>query len=111
MTDLSKAFDCILHNLLIAKLEAYGLEIDALRLIHVCLINRKQRVKVNEVHSPWKDVIFGVAKGSILGPLLFHIYLCDLFYFLAWRTLILQVMQMTLQFILPKRTKSQSLLL
>ena len=49
LTDLSKAFDCILHDLIITKLEAHFLEIGALKLIHAYLINRKQRVKVNEV--------------------------------------------------------------
>ena len=51
LNDLSKSFDCILHYLIIAKLEAYGLEIGALRLIHDYLINSKQRVKVNESYS------------------------------------------------------------
>ena len=60
LTDLSKASDCIPHDLIIAKLEAYGLEIGALRLIYAYLINRKQRVKVNEAYSSWKDIIFGV---------------------------------------------------
>ena len=77
LTDLSKAFDCIPHDFIIAKLEAHGLEIGALRLIHAYLINRKQRIKVNETYSSWKDIIFVVPEGSILGSLLFNIHLCD----------------------------------
>ena len=82
LTDLSKAFDCILNGLIIAKLEIYALEIGALRLIHAYLINRNQRVKVNEVQSSWKDKIFGVPQGFVLGPLLSNIHLRDLFNFL-----------------------------
>ena len=44
--------------------------------------NRKQRVKVNDTYSSWKDIFYGVPQESILGPLLFNIHLCDLFYFL-----------------------------
>ena len=82
LTGLSKAFDCIPHDIVIAKLEAYGFHIDALKLIHDYLLNRKQRVKVNYAYSSWKDIFYGVSQGSILGPLLFKIHLCDLFYFL-----------------------------
>ena len=82
LTDLSKAFDCIPHDLIIAKLEAYGFQIDALRLVHDYLSNRKQRVKLNETFSSWRDIEYGVPQGSILGPLLFNTHLCDLFYFL-----------------------------
>ena len=82
LTDLSKAFDCIPHDLIIAKLEAYDFHIDALKLIHNYLSNRKQRVKVSDAYSSWKDIFYGVPQESLLGPLLFNIHLCDLFYFL-----------------------------
>ena len=81
LTDLSKAFDCIRHDLIIAKLEVYGFHIDALKLIHYYFSNRKQRVKANDAYSSWKDIFYGVPQVPILGPLLFSIYLCDLFNF------------------------------
>ena len=82
LTDLSKAFDCIPHDLIIAKLEAYGFQIDALRLVHDYLSNRKQRVKLNETFSSWRNIEYGVPQGSILRSLLFNIHICYLFYFL-----------------------------
>ena len=65
LTDLSKAFDGILHNLIIAKLEVYGFLINTLKLIHDYLSNTKQRVKVNDAYSSWKDIFYGVPQGSI----------------------------------------------
>ena len=79
LTDLSKAFDCLNHELLIAKLHAYGLSLSSLKLVDDYLLNRKQRAKVNSKFSSWADILKGVLQGSILGPLLFNIFLSSLF--------------------------------
>ena len=80
LTDLSKAFDCLNHELLIAKLNAYGFSLTAIKLAHNYLSNRKQRIKINSSYSSLLEIIFGVPQGSILGPLLFNNLLIDLFF-------------------------------
>ena len=80
LTDLSKAFDCLDHELLIAKLNVYGFSLTALKLVHNYLSNRKQRTKINSTYSSLLEIIFGVPQGSILGPLLFNIFSTSLFF-------------------------------
>ena len=79
LTDLSKAFDCISHDLLVAKLHAYGLSVPALKMIQDCLLNRKQRTKIGSSYRTLYNIISGVPQGSILRPLLFNIFFCDPF--------------------------------
>ena len=76
LTDLSKAFDCLNHELLIAKLEAYDFDRESLAYVLSYLSDRKQRTKVNNYLSEWANITSGVPQISILGPFysLKHIY-------------------------------------
>jgi hypothetical protein len=82
LTDLSKAFDCLPHDLLIAKLHAYGFDKSALNFVHSYLTERTQRTKVNGEYSSHRTLKYYVPQGSILGPPLFNLFMNDIFYFM-----------------------------
>ena len=77
--DLSKAYDCLSHDLLITKLEAYGLDNGSLNLLLDYLSFTKQRTKIGSAYSKWSKIRRGIPQGSILGPLLINIFINDIF--------------------------------
>ena len=87
LTDLSKAFGCIPHDLIIAKLSAYNFSDEALSYIYSYLANRRQCVRINNTHSQLETIISGAAQGSILGPILFNLSINDLFFFVVLASL------------------------
>ena len=80
LLDLIKAFDCLPHRLLLCKLNAYGVSYEACSLIKYYLCLRLQRVKVASARSQWQIMQKGVPERSVLGPLLFNIFIDDIIY-------------------------------
>jgi hypothetical protein len=77
-TDFEKAFDKVPHKRLISKLKSYNLNLEIIQWIESFLLSRKQRVRINGQYSFWQDVLSGIPQGTILGPLLFIIYINDI---------------------------------
>ena len=82
IADLSKAFDSMLHyiTLLIVQLAAYSFNYNSLQMLRSYLSNRKQRTKINDAYGKYCEILYGFPQSYILGPLLFNIYMCDMFY-------------------------------
>ena len=78
--DLSRAFDSLPHGLLLAKIYAYGVNIESCKLIAIYLLRRHHRVEIRDKRSDWLPIERGVPQGSIMGPLLLNIFISDIFF-------------------------------
>ena len=111
--DLSKAFDCLHHNLLLLKLENYGVSENSLRLLQSYLTGRKQCVKIESVCSSFLDIYKGAPQISILGPVMFNVFINDIFDFVKkeictiMQMIILYLMETTVKMMLLKLLKNR----
>ena len=76
--DLSKAYDCLPHDLIMTKLETYGLDTNSIRILFDYLSCRKQRTKMGSSYSIWSEVLHEIPQGSMLGSLIFNIFIYSL---------------------------------
>ena len=83
LLDLSKAFHCIPHDILIAKLNAHGFDRETLKLIYSCLKGRIQSARINNIYSNFLELLSGVSQASILRAILFNVFLKDLLLFIT----------------------------
>ena len=104
LTDLSKAFDCLLYDIIITKLNAYQFDMKRLNFIYDYLRNRKQITKIDNAYSSWQNILYEVSQISILWRFLFNIDLCDLFLIMSHEDIAnyadgntLAIMQMTIR--------------
>ena len=104
LLDLSKAFDCMPHDLFIAKLDAYGFSPGALKLMNSYLTNRYQRVKIGSTFSSWKQLFLGVPQGSVLGPL----FLTSILMICSLNKKIQTILQLTTLLMLQKKIYKRS---
>ena len=86
LMDLSKAFDCLPRDLLVAKLDSYGLDRNLLKCINSYLDNREQCMRINNINSSFNDIFSGVPQGSVVGPILFNAFFNDFFFFMQHAT-------------------------
>ena len=81
LMDLSKAYYCLPHDLLLAKLQACGFSKESLTLFLSYLTHHTQRIKIGSTFSDWTNILKDIPQGSILGPLLFNIFINNLSFF------------------------------
>ena len=104
LMDLSKAFDCIPNNLLLAKLAAYGVDENLLSYIYSYLLNRKQCVRINNINSDFLNVVSGVPQGSIVGRFYLIVSLVTSFMLLK---LLMPTISQTITHYLPSQITSR----